>query len=115
MSTWPPSVEDLKSDASISVDTDDERLTRDLDAAVAYVRRVRPRFNYEADPLSPYPAPTADVFLGTIRLASRWHTRTRSPDGLISMGDLGGARVSSGDIDIDRLLRIGRFAAVVIA
>jgi hypothetical protein len=43
-----------------------------------------------------------------LRLAGRWHTRRRSPDGLVAMAEMGAARVTSFDPDIDRLLRIGR-------
>ncbi|MBN9739508.1 hypothetical protein DMP23_00040 [Amycolatopsis sp. A1MSW2902] len=60
-------------------------------------------------------APGADLALGTLRLAGRWFTRRRSPDALISMGDLGSARVPSFDPDIDQLLRVGRFARAVVA
>jgi hypothetical protein len=49
-----------------------------------------------------------------VRLASRWHTRRRSPDALIEMGELGASRVPSFDPDIDRLLRIGRHALPVV-
>ncbi|QWF81139.1 hypothetical protein [Amycolatopsis sp. CA-230715] len=118
MSTWPPTLAQLKNDRKVPLDDtrDDERYTRCLDAAVAFVELHRPRFNYADDPLSTLPAPTADLVLGTLRLAGRWITRQASPDGMLNMGgDLGGAaRVTSGDADIDRLLRIGRFAVAVI-
>lgn len=119
MSTWPPTLAILKQDAEIDVtDTrDDMRLQQVLDAAVSFVERVRPRFNYTADPmLDPlvYPDPTADLELGTVRLAFRWHTRRRSPDALVAMGDLGSARVPSFDPDIEKMLRIGRWAKAVL-
>ncbi|MEC3975091.1 hypothetical protein [Amycolatopsis sp. H20-H5] len=117
MSTWPPTLATLKLDQKVkdADERDDQRYQSNLDAAVAFVERVRPRFNYTADPLSRYPAPTADLVLGTIRLAARWYTRPRSPDGMVNLGaDLGSARVASFDPDIDRLLRIGRHAVAVI-
>jgi hypothetical protein len=87
-----------------------------LDAAVSFVERVRPGFNYQADPLSDAPAPTPDLALGTLRLAGRWYTRRRSPDGLVTMGgDLGSARIPSFDPDIERLLGIGRFKGATFA
>jgi hypothetical protein len=108
--TWPPTVADVKIDAGITVDTDDTVLATELAAAVAFVRDKRKRFNYDADPLCDLPNPTDDLWLGTVRLAGRWHSRRRSVDGLVDMGDLGAARVPSVDPDIERLLGIGRFA-----
>ncbi|GHG97596.1 hypothetical protein ACFORH_43000 [Amycolatopsis roodepoortensis] len=114
--SWPPTLEQLKEDQKVPLDDtrDDERYQSNLDAAVAWIERVRPQFNYNADPLDTRPAPSDDHVLGTIRLAARWFTRPRSPDGLVSMNDLGTARVSSFDPDIDRMLRIGRYAKAVI-
>lgn len=117
MTAWPPTLDELKSDMKIdTVDTrDDVALQQMLDASVSFVERVRPRFDYASDPLSAYPRPSADLALGTLRLAGRWHTRRRSPDGLVAMAELGNARVPSFDPDIDRLLRIGRFATAIVA
>lgn len=114
---WPPTLAQLKSDQKIALDDvrDDDRYQENLDAAVAWVEPRRPQFNYTADPLSTRPAPTADLVLGTIRLAVRWYTRTRSPDGMVNLGqEFGSTRVSSYDTDIDRLLRIGRFAVAIV-
>jgi transposase len=111
MSTWPPTVDDVKTDAAITVSADDARLAQVLNAAIAYVTRVRPRFNYEADPLSCDPAPTDDLWLGTVRLAGRWHTRRRAAAGQIYFGETGASdSVPFVDPDIERLLGIGRFA-----
>lgn len=117
MATWPPSLEavlnDLKKDdPSLTVTPEDrERLTTVLDAAVVFVERVRRGdFNFAADLGSPLPDPSADVVLGTIRLAGRWHIRRRSPDALVEMGEQGSSRIPSFDPDIERLLRIGRHA-----
>lgn len=115
---WPPELDDLKDDLGIdAADTrDDVRLQRMLDASVAFVERVRTGwFDFEGDPLSTLPAPPADLELGAIRLAGRWHTRRRSPDGLVQMAELGASRVTSYDPDIDRMLGIGRFAPAVFA
>lgn len=112
MAAWPPLLPALKLDMGIAVDDtrDDTRLQTQLDAAISFVERIRPRFNYDEDPESTCPAPTDDLVLGTLRLAARWHTRRRSPQGLVDMGELGTARIPSFDPDIDRLLRIGRHA-----
>jgi len=114
MTTWPPTLDELKTDLKIDLaDTrDDDRLSSDLAASVSFVERVRSDVQY--DPLNPdqfdLPVPTADHWLGTLRLAGRWGDRRRSPDGTISMGELGTSRVSTFDPDIDRMLRIGRHA-----
>lgn len=117
---WPPDIGELKLDLRsrgedpAALDTDDARLQPLLNAAVSFVQRVRPRFNYDGDLGSDLPDPTADLRLGTLRLAGRWHTRRRSPDGLVEMGELGAGRVPSFDPDIERLLRIGRHALPVV-
>jgi hypothetical protein len=108
---------DLKTEMGIEPDDtrDDAQLQTVLDAAVTFVERVRHgQFDFDGDPLSDLPAPTADLTLGTLMLARRWHTRRRSPDGLVQMAELGSARVSSFDPDIDRLLRLGRHARPVV-
>src|SRR5690606_41855670 len=93
----------------------DDRLRQVLDAAVVFVERVGPGFNYQAESGSDLPYVPDDLRLGTLRLAGRWHTRRRSPDALIEMGELGASRVPGVDPDIERLLGIGRYRAPVIA
>lgn len=105
---WPPELDDLKSDMKITDDRDDDRLQVVLDAAVGFVERIHAGSVLMVDP-------PADLVLGTLRLAGRWHIRRRSPDALIAAGDLGSARIPSVDADIDRLLRIGRHRGPVIA
>lgn len=112
MSTWPPTLDDLKNDRNIDATDDraDARLQVTLDAAVAFVERVRPEFRFDTDDATQtfLPVPTADLWLGTLRLAGRWHERRRSPDALIQMAEMGAGRVPSFDADIDRLLGIGQ-------
>lgn len=109
---WPPSVDDLKIDLGSEYnaeDRDDERLQLDLDAAVAFTERYHGgRYNFEGDVLSELPEPDDSLVLGTLRLAGRWYTRRRSPEGLMEMAEMGQARVPSIDPDIARMLRIGR-------
>lgn len=110
-------LDELKSQMKIGTDDtrDDAALQLRLDAAVSFVERVRKgQFKFDDDPLNEAPAPTPDLKLGTYMLAARWHTRRRSPDGLIAMAEMGAARVTSFDPDIDRLLRIGRHARAVV-
>lgn len=114
---WPPELDALKADMKIADERDDERLQQVLDAAVVFVQHVHSgtfEFDLAANPLSALPEPDADIELGTLRLAGRWHIRRRSPDALIAAGDLGQTRVPSFDPDIDRLLRIGRYRGAVI-
>lgn len=118
MSTWPPTLSDLKVDLKIDVGDvrNDGRLALDLSAAVTFVERVKSgQFLFDAtDPdqvIAGLPLPDDDLFLGTLRLAGRWGSRRRSPDALIQMAELGSSRVPSFDTDIDRMLRLGRFAA----
>ena len=109
MTTWPPTLDALKQDMGISDVRDDDRLQTVLDASVSFVERVRgDDFNFGGDLGSDLPDPSADLILGTLRLASRWHTRRRSPDALIQMAEMGASRVPSFDPDIERLLGIGR-------
>jgi hypothetical protein len=117
---WPPLLADLKLDASIDEadDRDDPALAQTLSAAVSFVQRVhRGRYDFGLGNVGDdlLPAPDVTMSLGTVRLAMRWHTRRRSPDALVSMGEMGAGRVPSFDTDIDRSLRIGRYAPSVIA
>lgn len=118
---WPPTLTEFKEhlrsrDETLAVlDSDDTRLTPPLDAAVAFVQRVhRGRYNFDGDLGSVKPEPDAGIVLGTLMLAARLHTRKRSPDGMVDMGELGSSRVPSFDPDIDRLLRIGRHSIPVV-
>lgn len=115
---WPPSLEEVKDEMKLEPGDrrDDRRIARELAAAVAFVERVHAsRYDFHDESGSGRPSPTADLALGTMRLAIRWVARGRSQDGLIDMGELGSTRVPSFDPDIDRLLQIGRFAPPVFA
>lgn len=118
---WPPTVDevivDLRSRGDVAgFEPDQEQLRQVLDAAVAFVERVHAgAFNFADESGATLPDVPDDIRMGTIRLAGRWHTRRRSPDALIQMGELGAGRVPSFDADIDRMLRIGRFRMPVIA
>jgi len=112
---WPPTLDDLKVDLKIDDDRDDARLQLDLDAAIAFAKRVRPDLNLGSDPTSDGPDPDDDFILGVLRLAGRWNTRRRSPDGLIDAGDLGTSRIPRIDTDIARMLGIDTFRGPVFA
>lgn len=114
--TWPPTLADLKNDMKIPLDDtrDDVILTQVLDAAIDKVTEIKAGV-YDFGVAPDLPVPPVRIVLGTIRLAGRWHTRRRSPDGLVAMAELGAARVPSFDPDIERMLGIGRYAASVFA
>lgn len=113
---WPPTLNEMKLDAGVEDDRDDAQLQLVLDASVAFVERVRgASYNFSGDLASALPDPTADISLGTMRMASRWHSRRRSPDALLSMAELGAARIPSFDPDVERLLGIGRYRGPVFA
>ncbi|WP_170918225.1 MULTISPECIES: phage head-tail connector protein [unclassified Pseudonocardia] len=107
------SLRELKADLGIDDDRDDVVLVRQLDAAMTFVQRLRPGFDY--DGAGELPAVPGDLALGTVRLAGRWFTRRRSPDALVALGELGSSRVPSFDPDVERLLKIGRYRSPVIA
>lgn len=115
---WPPTLADLKVDAGVAADDtrDDPVFTQNLAAAVDFVERVhRTRYQFVEESGSVLPAPDVAMCLGTIRLARRWKERRMSVDALVQMGEFGAARVPSFDPDIERQLRIGRYAAPVFA
>lgn len=116
--TWPPTLDDLKIDKGTALDDtrNDAQLQQVLDAAITLVEDVHAeRYDFMGESDSTLPAPPTTMVLGTCRLAARWHTRRRSPDALVAMGELGQGRVPSFDVDIDRMLRFGRFAPAVFA
>lgn len=107
--SWPPDVTALKADMGITDDRDDDRLETVLAAVVAYVERVRgTSYNFSGDAESDLPDPPADVELGTLRLAGRYHARRRSVDGLVTAGEFGVTRIPYLDGDIRRLLGLAR-------
>jgi hypothetical protein len=113
--SWPPDLDALKLDAKITDTRDDDRLQVVLDAAVSFVEHIHEGRYAFGDQFSELPEAPPEIVLGTLRLATRLHLRRRSPDGLVSNGDLGVARVAGTDNDIERMLRIGRYRGSVVA
>lgn len=109
MATWPPTLEQFKLDSDLlGDDRSDDALQVTLDAAIAYVERIhgaRYGFGREGSTL---PEQDENIVLGTIRLARRWDQRRQSPDALVVQGDVSNT-IPSYDVDIERLLRIGRY------
>lgn len=117
---WPPSLADLKldmGDTDPASDAKDPELVVVLAAAVAKVRELKGgTWDLSEDgeesgtDLTP---PDAALILGTLRLAARWHTRRSSWDNMVNLADGASTPVPGFDADIDRLLRIGRYAPPV--
>ena len=119
---WPPCLSDVKVDMGRAGDdqddTEDAELSMVLDAAIVKVVELKgSTFDLDDDPEGESgesgvrAAPDAALILGTIRLARRWHDRRRSPGNVAPAGgDLGMAVLPGYDADIERMLRIGRYA-----
>ena len=106
MTTWPPDLPGHKAPLGVNDARDNTALQQALTAAVAYVTRAKgDRGFFDAN---------ADTVLGTLMLASRLKSRSRSPDGVITMGELGTSTVPAYDADIEKLLEIGRWGGSVI-
>jgi len=113
---WPPTLDELKIVAQMKDSRDDARVSLELESAVAYVEGVRGgQVDFTGVAGDGRALPTATLRMGTIRLALRWLARGRSPDAMIASPEGGSVRVSTGDADIDKQLRLGRFALPVIA
>jgi hypothetical protein len=117
--SWPPTVDDLKLDLDL-VDADDRDtlvLSQQLAAAVAFVERTH-RGRYYFDPVTAVfqdlPLPGPEMELGTVRLAGRWYSRRRSPDGIVALGDLGSSNIPGFDSDLERMLEMGRYGGSMI-
>lgn len=108
---WPPQLDDLKAELRLerSDTRDDAVLQTVLDAAVAHVEEYRAGdFDFSGTDTT-LPAPGHGFRLGTLRLATRWHALSRSPDGLVDAGDFGTVRVPNVPADLERLLGLGRY------
>lgn len=116
---WPPDITRLKRDLNITDGRDDVVLAEQLAAAVGFVERYHAG-RYEFDPFviavgsSALPAPGPEMELGVLRLAGRWYSRRRSPDGVIAMGDQGTQNIPGFDSDLERMLEMGRYGGSVI-
>ncbi len=108
MATWPPTLAQLKLDMGVTRDDKDAALQQALDAAVAYVERVRSDLDFSA-PV------TDDLVLGTLRYARRLDYRRESPGGAIVSMEAGASPVASWDADVEKLLRIGRYGRLRFA
>lgn len=120
MATWPPTLDDLKVDMKAEVEDDrfDEQLQVTLDAAISYVERVRKGevdFDNPDDPDDGLDGVDDDLVLGTLRYARRLDIRRESPSGMVVTDQLGTQLVAGWDADIEKNLRIGRYAPMRFA
>jgi hypothetical protein len=116
---WPPNLDALKADMQVDpTDTRfDVQMQMDLDSAIAYVERVRTDVNFDGsvDPDAPPTPVTDDLVLGTLRYARRLNYRRTSPGGYVVVDGVGSTAVPGWDADIEKLLRIGRYARLRFA
>jgi hypothetical protein len=111
---WPLGLDDLKDDLDVADDDtrNDATLTRQLAAAIDFVADFHAgRYEFGEGAfagVSTLPLPPQQMRLGIIRLAGRWFNRRRSPDGVITMGDLGTQNIPGFDTDLERQLEMGR-------
>lgn len=124
MAVWPPTLDELKSDMRADLEDTryDDQLTQTLDAAIRYVERVRSDVDFAAaaavDPPALTPgkvAVTDDLVLGTLRYARRLDIRRDSPSGMVVTDQIGATPVAGWDADIEKLLRVGRYARLRFA
>ncbi len=111
---WPPVLDTYKVDLrDIGVAEDDDRfdeaLQYTLDAAVAYVQRVREDVNFFEESGWTGPAVTADLVLGTLRLARLDDLWRDAPLNTLNAGDAGTLELTA-QSTVERLLRVGRYA-----
>lgn len=121
---WPPTLAELKADMRVDSDRFDAALQITLDAAVTYVERVRSDVDYPAaarapeeptDPDLTKVAVSKDLKLGTLRYARRLDIRRDSPSGMVVTDQIGATPVAGWDADIEKLLRVGRYAKLRFA
>lgn len=120
MADWPPTLDDLKADMKMDVDDTrfDVPLQITLDAAIAYVQRVRKGevdFDNPNNPGAGLDGVDADLVLGTLRYARRLDIRRDSPSGMVVTDQIGATPVAGWDADIEKNLRIGRYAPMRLA
>lgn len=121
---WPPTLDELKADMRVDSERFNTPLQITLDAAVAYVERVRTDVDYTAAARAPEVPTTADptkvavsadLKLGTLRYARRLDIRRDSPSGMVVTDQIGATPVAGWDADIEKLLRVGRYAKLRFA
>lgn len=121
---WPPSLASYKVDLKLDDADDryDDALQTSLDAAIAYVERVREDVDFllageppaVADPTKTATV-TMDLILGTLRYAKRLDMRRETPVGVFIAGQVGSVGLAQWDADTERLLRVGKLARLRFA
>lgn len=115
MAAWPPNIDALKLDMKIALvdltPTQEQELQQTLDAAVAYVQRVRSDLDFT---LEGFDAPD-DLVLGTLRYARRLDLRRESPVGMVVVDGITSATIPGWDTDTEKLLQVGRYGRIRFA
>lgn len=112
MTSWRPTLADLKADMSITSSRDDVPLQTSLDASCAYVEQYHFQ-RYDFDGAGLYPPVPGTFVRGVLMLAARDNARRRSQDGLLGSGDAT-ARIPNFDADIERLLQLRRAGRAIV-
>lgn len=120
MVDWPPTLDQLKVDMKMDVEDTrfDVPLQVTLEAAVAYVQRVRKGevdFDNPDDPGEDLVGVDEDLVLGTLRYARRLDIRRDSPSGMVVADQIGSTPIAGWDSDIEKLLRTGRYSPMRFA
>lgn len=120
MASWPPALAALKVDMRMDVDDTrfDVPLQVTLDAAVSYVERVRKGevdFDNPDNPGDGLVGVDDALVLGTLRYARRLDIRRDSPSGMVVTDQIGATPVAGWDADIEKNLRVGRYAPMRFA
>lgn len=93
-------------------DLEDASLDVVVEAVAAYVPTIGTLAAYWTDDEPPEFAPPADVILGAVMLAARWHARRGSTLGTTGYPEFGSGLIMRHDPDIGRMLRLGPLSGV---
>lgn len=112
--TWPVTSVQVRTFTDMSDPGTDGSLDQAVEATVAYVEGLEHLAGWFTDDDPPVFEPPADVILGAVMLASRWHARRGTQLGTMGYSELGGIEtILVQDPDIRRLLRLGPAGAFV--
>lgn len=102
MADGPATTEAVRSHLGLGTGEDVDALERACAGANAFLRR------YKTEPADGHAWPD-DYVLGTVMLAAQLYRRRNTPGGVEQFGETG-VYVRAIDADVERLLRIGRYA-----
>jgi hypothetical protein len=104
---WPVTAEQVREFTDVTDPDTDASLTQAVEAVNAYVPTLGSLAGYWTTDEPPEFDPPADVIMGAIMLASRWHARRGNALGASGYQEFGASTILIQDPDIRRLLRLG--------